>query len=495
MENTVFSNHIRRVNKVLCIVLWVVALLDIATRLSQNKAIDFSVIVLVICATVASVLFLLKKNGLLIARFICYGYLANNIISFYIYNNDNNLLLYGLLINACFAMIYLDKKFFRTFGLILNIIYILPILYFSDKWGPAFMTALIVVDKCMIILYLASMWGTELIISAEEKEKKIEAALNVTRNIMQAIGENSTSLHQSIEASENHLSHINRGSEQLVATMQETTNSIVEQASSINRIYSMISDSEQRMGDTVSITKKMLSVSDKTSKVVKEGASNIDEMDRQMKIINRAVNQSLSTVSELEQNIEEINKFLEGITGIARQTNLLALNAAIEAARAGEQGRGFAIVADEIRKLAEQSSEIVSLINKIINSIKQKTTEAFLDVKEGTIAMQEGEEIVHKVNNSFTNIQSSFKEIDDCIEEELKIVNDTSAMFKTVADESQSISAISEQHSASVEQMLATLTNQNEEIANIFNLIKEIRVASGNLEDTANAANSTNTSK
>lgn len=492
VDNSVLSNHIKRVNKAFCIILCFVALVAAAMAISVDHSIDLSIAVLVLSAIISVTLLVKKKNDMTIAKIICYGYLTNNILGFYLYGNDINYLLYGLIINCCLAMAYLNKRFFGIYVVILNLALIIPGLFFKDKFGAELISTIAFVDVCLIMLYFINKWGSELIISSEEKEKKIEKALGLTQDIMYAIGDNSTSLHQSIEACEDHLSHINHGSEQLVATMQETTNSIVEQTSSINMISSMITDADQHMSETVSITQKMLSVSDKTSEVVKEGARNIDEMDKQMKILNRAVTQSLSTVSELEKSMEEINQFLEGITGIAKQTNLLALNAAIEAARAGEQGRGFAIVADEIRKLAEQSSETVNLINNIIGSIKQKTTEVFLDVKEGTLAVQEGEQIVNKVTHSFTDIKSSFKEIDGCIEEELKIVNDTSAMFKTISDESQSISAISEEHSASVEEMLATLTNQSEEIGNIFTLIKEIGVASGNLENTAIKAKEAN---
>ena len=83
--------------------------------------------------------------------------------------------------------------------------------------------------------------------------------------------------------------------------------------------------------------------------------------------INRAAEeslQSIATVNELAQKIEDINQLLENISRIATRTNMLALNAGIEAARAGAGGKGFAVVAEEIRKLAYESSDVASNVSR-----------------------------------------------------------------------------------------------------------------------------------
>ena len=161
-------------------------------------------------------------------------------------------------------------------------------------------------------------------------------------------------------------------------------------------------------------------------------------MIAQMQLINESVEQIGKTISGLHVNTNKISDIVSIIMAIADQTNLLALNAAIEAARAGEHGKGFAVVADEVRRLAEQSSESATEIYKLISTIQS-------DSNASIVVMEKGKEDV-KVGMDYTNeVGTIFKKILTSSEE--------------VANQIREISAASQQISASSEEITASVTN------------------------------------
>jgi methyl-accepting chemotaxis protein len=133
--------------------------------------------------------------------------------------------------------------------------------------------------------------------------------------------------------------------------------------------------------------------------------------------ISQAVNEAANAVEELGRNSDQIGAIVAVINEIAGQTNLLALNAAIEAARAGEQGRGFAVVADEVRKLAEKTSNATAEIGGMIQTIQQKTGEAVRTMNASTADVKEGVANAREAGNSLRNIVESAEQVTAMVQE------------------------------------------------------------------------------
>ncbi|APC41377.1 methyl-accepting chemotaxis protein [Clostridium estertheticum] len=173
-----------------------------------------------------------------------------------------------------------------------------------------------------------------------------------------------------------------------------------------------------------------------------------------------------SKVDNLDKTIFQINSIVDVINGVASQTNLLALNASIEAARAGEAGKGFSVVAEEIRKLAEEVLNSSKSITQLINTVIEETEVVSSATKHATKMVEESRNEVNNVANSskrtIEKVNEISKEINKVrlvlkgtMESRNKILN----TVENIASKSQEISALSEEVTASTEEQTA-ITNE-----------------------------------
>ena len=148
-------------------------------------------------------------------------------------------------------------------------------------------------------------------------------------------------------------------------------------------------------------------VSTSAATAAANGAASVRESVAGMERIHDVVQTAATKVSELGAKGSEIGAIVETIDDIAEQTNLLALNAAIEAARAGEQGKGFAVVADEVRKLAERSSNATKEIAALISQVMQGTAEAVAAMDAGAAEVEQGSELTRRGGAAIEELASA----------------------------------------------------------------------------------------
>ena len=169
----------------------------------------------------------------------------------------------------------------------------------------------------------------------------------------------------------------------VVKNTQVQASSVAETSASIDQMVTSI----QRVADTA---KLLVDISHRSREEVQTGMVTMDKATAGLNRTSHAIQSSSEIIDVLGRRADDIGKIIEVIDDLAEQTNLLALNAAIEAARAGEHGLGFAVVAEEVRKLAEKSTQSTKEISELIQGIQKEAREAVDNMEKSTSMVQEG---------------------------------------------------------------------------------------------------------
>lgn len=267
---------------------------------------------------------------------------------------------------------------------------------------------------------------------------------------------------------------IKEGSDQVAETMQELAAGSEAQANRASDLSTQMSSFRVSVQEANENGAYIQQSSGEVLQMTNEGASLMALSTEQMTKIDRIVLEAVEKVEGLDRHARKISELVSVIQDIADQTNLLALNATIEAARAGEQGKGFAVVADEVRKLAEQSSDSVTNITDIVNSIQNESFLVASSLQAGYKEVEEGTGQIKVTGETFKHIREAVTmmadKVNDVSENLAGIQGDTIEMDRSI----QEISAISEESAAGVEQTSATTQQTNAAMIEIATSSQEL---------------------
>jgi len=250
-------------------------------------------------------------------------------------------------------------------------------------------------------------------------------------------------------------------------SMEVLTSGAAAQEETIHTLEEDINVMRSKMDNLHATAKEMEQIAVNNAKNAAIGKEKVEAAIVVMKNIAEQVSSSAKVVGELGKRSDEIGQIVEAISGIAGQTNLLALNAAIEAARAGEQGRGFSVVAEEVRKLAEQSSEAADSITKLIATIQKDTTSAVESIEQGNQSVKKGTKSVEETGAAFHDIEIQAtkltenvnKSIEDIIavdasnKEILSAVGHVKEIATRSSENATSVSAATQEQSATMHEV------------------------------------------
>ena len=225
-------------------------------------------------------------------------------------------------------------------------------------------------------------------------------------------------------------------------TLDQVASGVQELALHATTLSGVVNDTN-RNGETAKENMRQ------TVEVASQGRKDMEEVSSAMDYIVTSMGHLEEIVDKVGASTEQINTMVSIISDISDQTNLLSLNAAIEAARAGEAGKGFAVVAEEIRKLAEVSASSAAQIADIINQVNSQVSYMVEQTSQSVTYIRDNSGKISASQEIFENIYKNVTETD-------QILSDIVNQINNVDDAATNIAALSEEQSASTEEILAS---------------------------------------
>ncbi|QGR00154.1 methyl-accepting chemotaxis protein [Paenibacillus psychroresistens] len=371
-------------------------------------------------------------------------------------------------------------------------------------WVIAFIAALI---ACLVGYFVARMIGRPLIILRNLMREGEQGNLTVRthHNSKDEIGQLSTSFNQMMEQITNLVKQTNQSASDVLTTAGHLLHSSNQTAISAREIAqateeiangasSLAMDAERGSGLTNDIALQMKQVVEgntnmgvsatEVQKASQQGTIYMEELTIKTTATEIMTRSMVEKVEHLKNSTSSIRKILDVLNDMTQQTNILSLNATIEAARAGDAGRGFMVVADEIRKLAEQSKHNIGIVGTITVTIQKEIDETVSVLSEAYPMFQEQIKSVKDAELIFTQVQTrmgGFVEQLSSVTGSILLLDESQHIL---TDAMTNVSAVSEQSSAT-SQEVASLSNEQLNVSQgLVKLSEELENLSHSLQDT-----------
>ena len=308
----------------------------------------------------------------------------------------------------------------------------------------------------------------------EDESTELAAALNVMlknlKGLVNHIKDAAGNLSEAAETLNTLVTKGHKTTEDISTGTSKIFEGALEQAGYVENA-SKTMEEMAKMSDDVSLkATDMAAVAAQTRSRVQKGAAISTSALKKMESILHGVDSTKDMIIGLEEKLNNIPKILDVITHISRQTDLLAINATIEASKAGEHGRGFAIVAEEVRRFADNTKRSVEDVAFIIKDIKAEVERLVNAEAESSAFTKEGREDIHKVKESLDEITAFTSEVADKAENILvltqkqkqggetavSLIEQIAHIARESVSATEEVDTVVDGHKASIEEMLAS---------------------------------------
>lgn len=308
--------------------------------------------------------------------------------------------------------------------------------------------------------------GAELKITSKDELGEMTIAINKMENDLKRV----------LNEIQHTVDKVTEASNEMTSTADSMSESAGSQATHTTSVAAAVEELSATVNEVAHQCSNAATTAERAGNSARQGGDVVNKTVESMRTIAQAVNKTAADVQKLGERSQSIGQIIEVINDIADQTNLLALNAAIEAARAGEAGRGFAVVADEVRKLAERTTKATKEVADSITAIQNETSQAVVQMQEGTHMVNGGVELASHAGQSLKDILTGSEQVATMVTSIASAAEEQSQATRQIAQNLENISKGAQQAQASSEYTANAATSLSQLSCDLRGLINQFKI-------------------
>ncbi len=266
-------------------------------------------------------------------------------------------------------------------------------------------------------------------------------------------------------------------STQLAASAEEMSAGMDTQQQQTQQVAAAVEELSQSVAEVAAKSSDASTASGESQRLAEDGGLIVSSTVEEMEGIAREVQSSADTINTLGKKSQTIGEIISVINDIADQTNLLALNAAIEAARAGEHGRGFAVVADEVRKLAERTTEATEEVSQSIQGIQSETDSAVTLIEAGSERVGKGVDLASRAGDALKSIVEGSMGVQGMVQDIAAAANQQTAAADEIARAIEGINSVTSESSVGASQAAQAASDLAMQAEQLQDLVGQFRLS------------------
>ncbi|MBS1155817.1 MAG: methyl-accepting chemotaxis sensory transducer [Proteobacteria bacterium] len=301
-------------------------------------------------------------------------------------------------------------------------------------------------------------------------------AADETGQLLKALGRMVDNLSDTVRQVRETAEQVNTMSGELATSSASVLNASREQSDAAAATAASVEQVTVSIGTISDTADDVLTRSQQSYDATQQGAQSLTTLVAEVSAVEQAVKEIASTVASFVDSTRSIASLTQQVKDIANQTNLLALNAAIEAARAGEQGRGFAVVADEVRKLAEKSSQSAQQIDQVTQSLNGQSGTVELALVKGMNSLEKSLAVVNTVESSLTQAAVAVENANGGINGIAVSVREQKAANTAIARYIEKVAQMAEENTCVIEKTAGNIDQVSSSAKGLLAAVSRFRV-------------------